>query len=402
MEREISWPPSREELQRLYSKYKSIRKIAKMFGKSPAAVRMRMMIYGIPRNTHGRRKTVTVKEGGWPPTKEELEKAYASYKSIRKLAKIYVKNPSSVCYFLIKYGIPRYHGEPKKPFNGDKKEMLYLCGYSEDLYVTRDKKCIVVMLSTTHPASVLLLKTLFQPYSKIRERPRINKGLVNKERPAIVLWARLHSSFDFLLRYKKDRIRFLNEAVKNREEALSYLSGLIDAEGCITVGRSRNKKINGRYRYTPAIYIGNSSKELLIYVKRWFRGYVYKKRANYYMYEIHGRRCLELLRELQLRHEEKAYRKMILLKHSRSEAYIRIKEHREMLRREVDEYLRKLREIIESRATTNPSSHTNWKLNRIVLGLGELFNDLSRYIVLQYSSLKRFKRNNLITGSNYS
>jgi hypothetical protein len=34
-----------------------------------------MMIYGIPRNAHGRRKTVTVKEGGWPPTKEELEKA---------------------------------------------------------------------------------------------------------------------------------------------------------------------------------------------------------------------------------------------------------------------------------------------------------------------------------------
>ena len=354
----ISWPPSKEELERLYSKYKSIRKIAKMFGKSPTTIRMRMMIYRIPRNVRGRRKTVSKREDGWPPTKDELKKAYASYKSIRKLAKIYGKNPSSVRYLLIKYGIPRYHGEPKKPFNGDKKEMLYLCGHSEDLYVTRDKRCIVAMLSTTHPASVSLFKTLFRPYSKIRERPRINKGLVDEERPAIVLWARLHSSFDFLLRYKKDRISFLKEAVKNREEALSYLSGLIDAEGCITIGRNRNKKIDGRYRYTPAIYIGNSNKELLMWVKEWFRGYVYKKRANYYMYEIYSRRCLELLRELQLRHEEKTYRRMIILKYPPSEAYAKIKEHRERIRREVEEYLRNLREIIESRNADTPSSHT--------------------------------------------
>ena len=361
MGREIFWPPSREELQRLYSKHKSIRKIAEMFRKSPTTVRIRMMIYGIPRNTRGRKKTVTKREDGWPPTKDELKRLYGIYKSTYKLAKIYSRDPSSVRYYLIKYGIPRYHGEPKKPFDGDKKEMLYLCGHSEDLYVIRDKRCIIVMLSTTHPASVSLFKTLFQPYSKIRERPRINKGLIDEERPAIVLWARLHSSFDFLLKYKKDRIRFLRETVKNREEALSYLSGLIDAEGCITIGRSRNKKIIGRYRYTPAIYIGNSNKELLMWVKEWFKGYVYKKRANYYMYEIHGRRCLELLRELQLRHKEKAYRRMILLKHPRSEAYIKIKEHREMIRREVDEYLRKLRDIIESRNTNNPSSHTYLK-----------------------------------------
>jgi len=106
MER-ISWPPSREELQRLYSKHKSIRKIAKMFGKSPAVVRMRMMIYGIPRSVRGRRKTITRREDGWPPTKDELEKLYRVYKSTYKLAKIYSKGPSSVRYFLIKYGIPR-------------------------------------------------------------------------------------------------------------------------------------------------------------------------------------------------------------------------------------------------------------------------------------------------------
>jgi hypothetical protein len=374
MEREISWPPSKEELQRLYSKYKSIRKIAKIFGKSPAAVRMRMMIYGIPRNTHGRRKTVTVKEGGWPPTKEELEKAYASYKSIRKLAKIYAKNPSSVRYFLIKYGIPRYHGEPKKTFDGNKKEMLYLCGYSEDLYVTRDKKCIVAMLSTTHPASVLLFKTLFQRYSKVGEQPRINKGLGCNGHPAIRLWTRLHSTFDFLIKYKKGRIRFLKETVKSREEALSHLSGLIDSEGCITIRKDRKKKINGefRYYYTPIIYIGNSNKELLMWVKEWFGGYVYQKTANYYMYEICGPKCLELLRNLQLRHEEKVYRRMIMLKYPLNEAYAKIKEHREIIKKQVDEYLRKLRESIELRNTTNPSSHTNlksfllacWKLNR--------------------------------------
>jgi len=356
----ISWPPSKEELERLYSTYKSIRKIAKMFGKSPTTIRMRMMIYGIPRNMHGRRKTVTRREDGWPPTKDELKKAYASYKSIRRLAKIYGKNPSSVRYFLIKYGIPRYHGEPKKPFNGDKKEMLYLCGHSEDLYVTRDKRCIVAMLSTTHPASVSLFKTLFQPYSKIREKPRINMGLICKGHPAIVLWTRLHSSFDFLLRYKKDRMRFLRETVKNRGDALSHLSGLVDAEGCITVREDRKKKINGEYRYhyTPIIYIGNSNKELLMWVKEWFGGRIYQKRANYYMYQLTGPRCLKLLRDLQLRHEEKAYRRMIILKYPPSEAYAKIKEHREMIRKEVDEYLRKLREIIESRNTNNPSSHT--------------------------------------------
>jgi hypothetical protein len=360
MGREIFWPPSREELQRLYSKHKSIRKIAKIVGKSPTTVRIRMMIYGIPRNIHGRRKTVTKKEGDWPPTKDELERLYRVYKSTYKLAKIYSKDPSSVRYFLIKYGIPRYHGEPKKPFDGDKKEMLYLCGFSEDLYVTRDKRCIVVMLSTTHPASVSLFKTLFQPYSRVREHPRINKGPNNNRYPAIVLWTRLHSSFDFLVKYKKDRIMFLREAIKNREKALSYLSGLIDAEGCITVGRDRNRKINGEYRYhyTPAIYIGNTNKELLMWVKKWFKGQVYQKRANYYMYEIHGRRCSELLRELQLRHEEKAYRRMILLKHPRNEAYIKIKEHREMIRKEVGEYLRKLKEALESKDATIPSSHT--------------------------------------------
>ena len=374
MGREIFWPPSREELQRLYSKHKSIRKIAKMVGKSPAVVRMRMMIYGIPRNTHGRRKTAIKREGDWPPTKDELEKAYASCKSIRKLAKIYGKGPTTIRYQLIKHSIPRYHGEPKKPFNGDKREILYLCGYSEDLYVTKDKRCIVAMLSTTHPASVLLFKTLFQPYSKVGEQPRINKGLICKGHAVIRLWTRLHSSFDFLLKYKEDRIKFLRETVKSREEALSHLNGLIDSEGCITIRKDRKKKINGefRYYYTPIIYIGNSNKELLMWVKEWFGGQVYQKRINYYMYEIHGRKCLELLRNLQPKHAEKVTRRMIILKYPLGEAYVRIKKYREEVRKRVNEYLGKLRETLESKNVAIPSSHTylapfplaNQKLNQ--------------------------------------
>jgi hypothetical protein len=61
-----------------------------------------------------------------------------------------------------------------------------------------------------------------------------------------------------------------------------------------------------------------------------------------------------------------------MLKYPLNEAYAKIKEHREIIKKQVDEYLRKLRESIELRNTTNPSSHTNlksfllacWKLNR--------------------------------------
>jgi|GEM_PF-1966735 len=373
MGREIFWPPSREELQRLYSKHKSIRKIAKMVGKSPTTVRIRMMIYGIPRNTRGRKKTVTKKEDGWPPTKDELKRLYGIYKSTYKLAKIYSRDPSSVRYYLIKYGIPRYHGEPKKPFDGDKKEMLYLCGHSEDLYVTRNRKCIFAMLSTTHPASVSLFKNLFQQYSTIKEQVRFNK-LVGRSTYALRLWTYLDPTFDFLLKYKKDRIGFLKKIVKNKEDAISHLNGVIDSEGCITVCKGRKRKTDGgyRYHYIPAIFVGNTNKELLMWIREWFGGQVYKKRENYYMYQLTGLKCLKLLRNLQLRHEEKAYRRMIILKYPPSEAYAKIKEHREMIRREVDEYLGKLREIIESRNTNNPSSHTylksfllaNWRLNQ--------------------------------------
>jgi len=49
---------------------------------------------------------------------------------------------------------------------------------------------------------------------------------------------------------------------------------------------------------------------------------------------------------------------MIILKHQPSEAYVEIKKYREEVRKQVSEYLRKLKETLESKKRYHPSSHT--------------------------------------------
>lgn len=124
----------------------------------------------------------------------------------------------------------------RKPFDGSDDDRGYLLGLRHgDLSAWRPFGDVTrVSTSTTHPQMVQLFRKLFEPYGHVYQHPRYKKDTRSYE------WnisANLDSSFEFLI----PRIADCWDWIYTTDgRLLSYLAGLVDAEG--NIGFSRDKK----------------------------------------------------------------------------------------------------------------------------------------------------------------
>ena len=117
----------------------------------------------------------------------------------------------------------------RRPFDGTDEDRAYLLGLRHgDLSVSKPWKGVVrVSTSTTHPAMAKLFSSLFEPYGHVYQSPRYKKDTGTYEWNLNTI---LDSSFDFLMKEFNDVKDWI---ASNTSLVLSYLSGLLDAEGSI-------------------------------------------------------------------------------------------------------------------------------------------------------------------------
>ncbi|MBI2649334.1 MAG: LAGLIDADG family homing endonuclease [Thaumarchaeota archaeon] len=225
-ESKLVWPPTKEDLQRLYVKERlSARKIAKLYGLKYASEKTAesTVLYHLKRNgilrrdpaAHIRKVTEEMVDG-WV-------RRYEAGESLKQIAADVV-DPVTVFNHLHKRGIrlrdkiealiKTITKHPKTPFSGDLKEKAYLLGFAQgDLYVTRHGRAIRVKTGTTHPALMELFATS-TPWTEYEWS----------------LTSDLDTSFDFL----HDKYSSIPKSVpRDFGTYLHYLAGIFDSEGSI-------------------------------------------------------------------------------------------------------------------------------------------------------------------------
>ncbi|HVP22798.1 MAG TPA: hypothetical protein VMS77_02650 [Conexivisphaerales archaeon] len=134
----------------------------------------------------------------------------------------------------------------KKPFGGDPHEKAYLYGMKQgDLWVTRHGRAIRIKTSSTHPAMIELIASLFLPYGAVHILPR-KCEMTGYE------WSidcDVDSSFEFLTGECKGIPHCIGD-----DTFRDYLAGFFDAEGSVMVHRPSN---------APRLDIANSNLRLL-------------------------------------------------------------------------------------------------------------------------------------------
>ena len=241
----LAWPPTKEDLERLYLAEKlSAAKIAKVYGlkyKNPKVAES-TVLYQLKLNGIRRRgKTDHVKRIT-PEIVDDWVKRYQAGESLKQIAKGKA-SPSTVFLHLRARGI-RFRDKiqaqiaattkhQRLPFSGDSLEKAYLMGLRYgDFDVVRHGRAIRVRVSTTHPAMAALFENLFSQYGYVhwyaREAP-----LTGFEWS---LECDLDSSFEFLL----EKVRLGKVISMPKQEFAAFLAGLIDAEGTIYLHEKTN------------------------------------------------------------------------------------------------------------------------------------------------------------------
>jgi hypothetical protein len=142
----------------------------------------------------------------------------------------------------------------RRPFDGTKEDRSYLLGLRYgDIPVTKPwmnaAEAIGVSTSTTHPAMAELFMSLFSPYGHVYKHPRYKKDTWSYE------WnlnAVLDGSFIFLQEEWEDAWKRIAE---DERTALSYLAGVLDAEGSILLwlGKERTTLSASFFQHRCAI-----------------------------------------------------------------------------------------------------------------------------------------------------
>jgi hypothetical protein len=242
----------------------------------------------------------------------------------------------------------------RRPFDGTDEDRAYLLGLRHgDLSVSRPfKGAVRVSTSTTHPAMAELFYSLFEHYGHVYQHPRYKKDTKSYEWNLSTV---LDSSFDFLLQEFNDAREWLSS---NRSILLSYLSGLLDAEGSIITTRDNRGFI------TIFVDYYNSDTSLLDWVQESIRalgfhtslrinkreGVKTKKygivhRRDYWQLSTFGmNKIQDLVRLLQPRHPEKIRRREMALNVKKGALYQEVEKKNESLRsairQEVSQFVR--------------------------------------------------------------
>ncbi len=258
----LVWPPTKEDLQRLYVEQKlSARKIAKLYGLKYASEKTAesTILYHLKRNGIQRRDPAAHVRKVTEKMVDEWVRRYQAGESLKQIAGGEV-SPVTVFLHLRKRGvrlrdkiealIETITKHPKTPFNGNPMDKAYLKGFAlGDLHVTRHGRAIRVKTGTTHPAMAKLFEELFKKYGPVYRYPRRAKWTGYEWS----LDADLDYSFEFLL---EDGPNVIRAFINNRRMFLSFLAGFFDAEGSIYL----HAKTSG---FAPELVITNSNYPLI-------------------------------------------------------------------------------------------------------------------------------------------
>ena len=261
-ESKLIWPPTKEDLLRLYVKERlSARRIAKVYGLKYASEKTAesTVLYHLKRNGIERRDPAEHIRKVTEEMVDEWAKRYERGESLKQIAGSQV-SPVTVFTQLRKRGIQLRDKveaqisavtiHQRIPFSGDDEEKAYLVGFRiGDLDAIKHGRAVRVRTATTHPAFAELFQKLFGLYGYVHEYPR-------RARLADYEWsleADLDGSFEFLLLGLSEVPR---EFTTNPGLFHCFLAGFFDAEGSIYFHR---KKLGGSFEIT----ISNVNLQLL-------------------------------------------------------------------------------------------------------------------------------------------
>jgi hypothetical protein len=311
----LPWPPLAEDLRRLYVEEKlSASKIAKAYGLKYASEKTAesTILY------HLRKKGIARRDAAAhirKVTEKMVDEWVVRYQKGESLTQIAAESVSPVTVFnhLHKRGVQlsdkveaqitavtRFQ---KKPFGGSDEDRAYLLGLARgDLNVGRLGRAIRVKTSSTHPAMIDLVASLFAPHGPVRVYPHHSR-LVGYE---WTIETELDQTFRFLL---DEKLRNPGTGV-SKAVCLAYLAGLFDAEGSLSVAAT----------FTPQLSIANTDEDLLDWVERFlekigftpWRGRPDKNGVSRVAL-LRGDEVRQLLRILPIRHPEKKARRKIVM-----------------------------------------------------------------------------------------
>ncbi len=269
MSKGLTWPPKKEDLERLYVERRlSAMKVAEAYGLKHASPKTSesTVLYHLKRNGIPRRDPAArlrrVSEG----LADEWVRRYEAGESLSKIAGGEFSGVT-VWNHLRKRGvklrdkveaqIATVTKHVRMPFDGTAADRAYMMGLRYgDLDVVSHGRAVRVRVSTTHPAMAELFQSLFTKYGFVRRTPRLAK-LTGYE---WTLECDLHGTFEFLLiKPDKKGLESIGDDV-----FLPFLAGLFDAEGTIHLHRKR-------MWYNPEAIVSNSEPAILEFVESRLR-----------------------------------------------------------------------------------------------------------------------------------
>lgn len=288
----------------------------------------------------------------------EKEKIGA-YRLSRKILESYGVNinPRQLINYIKKYTKVRTNKESLhlaakhevQPFNGTTEEKYYMIGFRlGDLHVRAESDYrIGVSVTSSRPAMEKIIEEVFSKYGPIKKNVyKDNRhGLYE-----ISYRLTLHRpSFDFLIPNT-----FPEEKLSDND-FYALMSGLIDAEGCISLTRTSIEKDH----VDVTIDISNKNRQLLARIKeeltsRGVMSFIRKTKTPrgepFYRLVIKERKSvLNLLRKLSLKHREKRLKlKLAIEVTKKGLKWSQVKQKVEELRKEINIEHRKFQKKIEA------------------------------------------------------
>jgi LAGLIDADG-like domain len=235
----LAWPPTKEDLERLYLVEKlSAGKIAVVYGLKykNAKVAESTVLYELKKNGIKRRDRADHVRKVTEEMVDEWVGRYRSGESLKQIAEE-VFSPVTIFLHLRKRGlqlrdkveaqiqaVTKYE---RRPFEGSEIDRAYLVGFTKgDCQTIRHGRAIRVRTSTTHPDMEILFNDLFGRFGLVHRYPRKSK-LTGYEWS---LEVDLDGTFEFLLKTVDDA---LAEYARSAATFLSFLAGFADAEGSV-------------------------------------------------------------------------------------------------------------------------------------------------------------------------
>lgn len=233
----------------------------------------------------------------------------------------------------------------RRPFDGSDEDKAYLLGLRHgDLSVSRPfKGAIRVSTSTTHPAMSELFESCFGKYGHIYRHPRFKNDTKSYEWNLSTI---VDDSFSFLLLPRADAREW---ASTKESTILSYLAGILDAEGSVGI-------FGNGYTTSLQVLVYNTDYDLVDFVKRaWTRlghtslgpyldkekgtttsKYRIERKKDYWKVVVaRFDEAKRLIRSLPIRHREKKARAAIAVDVNLGDPWANVRPKLESLRRSI-------------------------------------------------------------------